>query len=165
MKRTKKYNPRKSLDSNVDKVKDWVCFGWVPGMKAPKAFIRTTGTPFDLPANVHNYIMGNPQHWTIACLVVCRRPHLEPYIRILDVSSKGPVIHRAIAEELNDVHKDLIKGVNDDHVICASWILVPKYLKDDELLSGKMVDSIMTQLGAWKLLSGWEWKNVKEHVS
>lgn len=156
VKRTKKFDPNKQLKNDLAKIIQNICFAWVPEIQGVRPY-TLEGTPINIAPSIHNTIMANPQHWSCHCLVLCKPVHMDRYIKCVDITSIGPKEHRHIAADLNTEHQKLIKSVNDDHLMCAAWIIVPHYEK--ELMSFEVIDKIMTHLGAWEYKSGYEWRN------
>lgn len=72
-----------------------------------------------------NAFLRVPHKWTVYVAVICRDWQGRTYTKAIEVSPTVPCLHSTLADQLIDIHAELIDSVNDSDLIARAWIASP----------------------------------------
>lgn len=121
---------------------------WVAGQHDSKCILVSlkTGDMIPIGAELQGAIANVAHDWTVYCAAMGRRQDGEEYM-------KGAQVHAPrcyqfqIADQLNDVHMDIIRDMNPNHRCGAGWIACPFSADISEEQAGMLFD----KHGGWAL--------------
>lgn len=96
-------------------------------------------------SNLINAIEHVPHKWSILIAAICRKSDGEEYMKTEQVSVPHVIYQRDLADALTDMHAELCRQCNPNHLIGAAWMADPKGSDIDESLAAKVFE----ELGAW----------------
>lgn len=148
--RNKKHNPRKrhaayarALLKKLNAVVVWVA-GQNDG--AVRLVNLRHGHEIPVVKELVGAIADVPHDWSVLCVALGRRQDGQEYIQTVPVSAPR-CFQDQIADELNNVHMDLIRQMNPNHRAGIAWIACP-WGAD---ISDSVAAGLLENLGAWCL--------------
>lgn len=148
--RNKKHNPRKrhaayarAMLKRLNAVVVWVA-GQNDG--AVRLVNLKTGHEIPVVREIVNAVADVAHDWSVLCVALGRRQDGEEYIQTVPVVAPR-CYQDQIADELNEVHMNLIRSMNPNHRSGIAWIACPWGMDIDDSKAAGLLDS----MGAWCL--------------
>ncbi len=104
-----------------------------------------TGKQLRADPNLIAAVENVPHKWTVLIAALCLKPDGEEYMKSEQISVPHVIYQRDIADALTDMHMNLCKSCNPNHLVGAAWMANPKGEDIDEAAAGKVFES----LGGW----------------
>ena len=86
-----------------------------------------------------------PHKWSVLIAALCRKPCGDEYMKTEQIAVPHVIYQRDLADALTDMHGDLCKQCNPNHLIGAAWIANPTGQDIDQEFAAKVFESI----GGW----------------
>lgn len=88
-----------------------------------------TGQRFQATPKIVDAIENTAYKWSVFLGALCRDEKGEDYMKCLQVDTPDYYLHRELQDVLQEHHKKLLNGCNQNHLINAVWLGSP-YGKD-----------------------------------
>jgi hypothetical protein len=117
----------------------------------------TDQKPYRMTPTIFNAMQDVEYKWNIYLGLLCRDQMRNEYLTGYWVESNEPYHHSKLIDKMNELHGDLLKQANQQHIIDFCWVALPMHKPVDE----SVIDQIFVNLGAWECLAQWEQKQEK----
>lgn len=91
-------------------------------------------------------------NWSIFCAVFLRDQEGVEYMKSLTIQVNEPARQQDIAEQVGEIHTELVQGINKKHLVNVGWIARPDGVEMTEQEAGILFD----KADAWDSLATWE---------
>lgn len=130
-KRKKTYNPIKQATLLANHRLKNLAVGCIPPAPCELVNLKTQST-FPISQALYDSIYKLRHKWTVHCAVIGIDHQGQPYMKSNELVFKEPYFQYEVAELLNTEHRKIIKGFNQDQLLCAAWIATPYAKNWDE---------------------------------
>ena len=153
MSKRKAYNPQKRFQRLANATMKHVGVLYVGGkdVKCQLIDMRTTRI-FNPGLATAKTVSEGRFKWSIFCAIFCRDQDNKDYMKSLLVVVPRATRQQDIADQVNDIHRDMLKTCNRDHVLNLGWIACTDGRDLNENAAGKIFENA----DAWDYLAGWE---------
>jgi hypothetical protein len=104
-----------------------------------------TGKQLRADSNLITAIENVPHRWSILIAALCRKSTGEEYMQTKQITVPHVIYQRDIAGALSDMHDELCRQCNPNHLIGAAWMANPTGVDIDDSAAAKVFES----LGGW----------------